>query len=60
LTIIVPTTLGSAKDFRAEREHLAAAIGPAIVATEHIGSPAVHDAAATPIIDLMVGLGEHA
>jgi GrpB-like predicted nucleotidyltransferase (UPF0157 family) len=45
-----------ADEFAAERDRLAAALGDAAVAIEHIGSTAVPGLAAKPIIDIVAGL----
>ena len=47
---------GWAGAFVAERQQVAAAIGDAALAIEHIGSTAVPDLPAKPIIDIVVGL----
>ncbi len=44
--------------FQRERARLVRALGDAIVSIEHIGSTAVPDLAAKPIIDIMVGVRE--
>ena len=44
--------------FEAERQRLAAALGPAAPAIEHIGSTSVPDLPAKPIIDVMAGLAD--
>jgi GrpB-like predicted nucleotidyltransferase (UPF0157 family) len=44
--------------FEAERRRLAAALGPAAPAIEHIGSTSVPGLPAKPIIDLMAGLAD--
>jgi GrpB-like predicted nucleotidyltransferase (UPF0157 family) len=47
-----------ADEFAAERDRVAAAAGPAVLAIEHIGSTAVRGLPAKPIIDLMAGLAD--
>lgn len=43
--------------YRAEEQRLWAAVGKWAVAIEHIGSTAVHELAAKPVIDILVGVG---
>jgi GrpB-like predicted nucleotidyltransferase (UPF0157 family) len=42
--------------YEEERERILAALGPAVVAIEHMGSTAVPGLAAKPIIDIMLGI----
>ncbi len=55
---VVEHDSGWAGLFEAERERLAAAVGEPAPAIEHIGSTAVPDLAAKPIIDIMVGFAD--
>ncbi len=43
--------------FREEQEAILRAIGPHVVAVEHVGSTAVPGLGAKPIIDILVGIG---
>jgi GrpB-like predicted nucleotidyltransferase (UPF0157 family) len=42
--------------YEEEKERILAALGPAVIAIEHIGSTAVPGLAAKPIIDIMLGI----
>jgi GrpB-like predicted nucleotidyltransferase (UPF0157 family) len=46
------------QQFAEERDRIAAALGPAALAIEHIGSTAVPGMPAKPIIDIMVGVAD--
>ncbi|HEX4909089.1 MAG TPA: GrpB family protein, partial [Actinomycetes bacterium] len=53
---VVDYDLDWPRAFAEERDRVAAAIGEAIVAIEHVGGTAVPGLPAKPVIDLMVGV----
>src|SRR5438270_451627 len=51
---VVPHNLGWRDAFEAEAKHVAAALGEDVVAIHHIGSTAIPDIYAKPVLDLLV------